>query len=548
MADFDPASEPLGSPSPLVRDLNTRNLDRGVNSEEMTWVDRFGVEHPTFHGMKQELNGILIAGGRIFDSEAQGRAVAGDGQYYYAASDNPNISKSLWKRINSTTSQHIADDPSSDFVDGIAQSAASIPQHSKLISAFHKAPASPKDVAFAIQSLFSSPIKIRQDGKLINDWLGVFHREESPPCYALTAENGKPIIKIDTLGNLLLAIAGDTLKDLPRNYGAVLEGGAYIDTGYVRVASPETTYITPNPTIAFQEASQIYELFDALVDECPDYFSMRVLGMDDFGNEIRAYTASPAGYHERWFKSPRPDILTHPEFLLFGCVHGGEKYTAFNLYRLFKRMAANWKDDPRAQALRWGVKFDVIPIVNPSGFNANSRYNGNGVDINRNFPFGWAETTSEFRGPSPESEAETRIVMDFLRAHDSAKVVIDHHNAGSILNDEAFAFWLATDDEKFLPPLLKSLNHMNAYIREEFSYVDQANVPFVRLTNHWEATLSEQAQSMGFNSYLFEAGSGLKNNVDRQIFEFEGLLTLLSETYAFETNIRTGDLYYATRS
>ncbi|WP_193090870.1 hypothetical protein [Halomonas colorata] len=148
MADFDPASEPLGTADPRVRDLNTRNLDRGVNSSEMKWVNRFGEEQATLRagsiasqevvdtaaqakqnieeqvdGLRDEvdgrLNGILIAGGRIFDSEAQGRAAVSNDQYFYAASDDPNVSKTLWQRVNSSSSRFIADDPSAEFIAGI---------------------------------------------------------------------------------------------------------------------------------------------------------------------------------------------------------------------------------------------------------------------------------------------------------------------------------------------------------------------------------------------------------------------------------------------
>lgn len=48
---FDPASEPLGSPSSLVRDVNSKNLDIAVQSEGQTWQDRFGNVRLTIAGM-----------------------------------------------------------------------------------------------------------------------------------------------------------------------------------------------------------------------------------------------------------------------------------------------------------------------------------------------------------------------------------------------------------------------------------------------------------------------------------------------------------------
>ncbi|WP_252108850.1 MULTISPECIES: SGNH/GDSL hydrolase family protein [unclassified Halomonas] len=137
---------PLGSTDPRDFSDNSENLDRALNSDSQTWTNRLGQTRPTLRageiasqevvdtadqakqnindqveGLRGEvddrLNNILIAGGRIFDSEAQGRAAVDNGQYYYAASSDPNVSKTLWRRISSTSSKKIADDPDSKRVE-----------------------------------------------------------------------------------------------------------------------------------------------------------------------------------------------------------------------------------------------------------------------------------------------------------------------------------------------------------------------------------------------------------------------------------------------
>lgn len=117
---FDPASEPLGSTSPLVREVNSKLLDLGMHSKEDTFTDRFGEEKMTWEAMQNERIGLLIAGGQIFPTEAEGRAAAEDGWYFYAVSPSPNVTRSLYRRISSSESQWVADDPSAEFVNRVA--------------------------------------------------------------------------------------------------------------------------------------------------------------------------------------------------------------------------------------------------------------------------------------------------------------------------------------------------------------------------------------------------------------------------------------------
>lgn len=108
---------PIGSADPRDRDDNSKNLDEAVNDlNSETWIDRFGVERITIQGALNRLNEIIIAGGQIFESEEAGRDAVQDGQYYYVVSDDPDVSKSLYKRLSESESQWIADDPSAALV------------------------------------------------------------------------------------------------------------------------------------------------------------------------------------------------------------------------------------------------------------------------------------------------------------------------------------------------------------------------------------------------------------------------------------------------
>lgn len=60
----------------------------------------------------------------------------------------------------------------------------------------------------------------------------------------------------------------------------------------------------------------------------------------------------------------------------------------------------------------------LVPVVNPDGLAQGSRYNANGVDLNRNYDVQWAAATRS--GDGPFSEPETRAVRTLSLTHDVA--------------------------------------------------------------------------------------------------------------------------------
>ena len=126
----------------------------------------------------------------------------------------------------------------------------------------------------------------------------------------------------------------------------------------------------------------------------------RVLGKSVRGRRIMAYHLGEPG---------------KPEVVLIATMHGNEAR-------------------PRAilQTLRLGkpihgVDLWVVPTYNPDGLARGTRKNAHGVDLNRNYPFRWADLDGSYEsGPKPASEPETRAMMRFLRDVRPARILSFH--------------------------------------------------------------------------------------------------------------------------
>src|SRR4051812_45674449 len=93
-----------------------------------------------------------------------------------------------------------------------------------------------------------------------------------------------------------------------------------------------------------------------------------------------------------------------PKVLLVSAMHGNEGAP--------RRILATLRDGRRIR----GIALWVLPTYNPDGLAAGTRKNAHGVDLNRNFPFHWADLDGSYEsGPRAASEPETRAMLRFLR-------------------------------------------------------------------------------------------------------------------------------------
>ena len=155
-------------------------------------------------------------------------------------------------------------------------------------------------------------------------------------------------------------------------------------------------------------------------DARPAVVEARTIGHSVRGRPIRAWRLGEPGKRR---------------VVLISTMHGNEPHT--------RRILETLRD---GRAIR-GVDLWVVPTYNPDGLARGTRRNARGVDLNRNFPYRWADLDGSYEsGPRPASEPETRAVMRFLRQVAPRRVISFHQPLDGVdtdTKDPAFARRLA---------------------------------------------------------------------------------------------------------
>jgi murein peptide amidase A len=108
--------------------------------------------------------------------------------------------------------------------------------------------------------------------------------------------------------------------------------------------------------------------------------------------------------------------------LVVGCIHGTER-AGLAVTRALRRAVP-----PR------GVELLVLDALNPDGCARSMRANADGVDLNRNFPWGWRCQAGIYAsGPKPASEPETRAAIDLI-LRERPKVTIWFHQHMNLID------------------------------------------------------------------------------------------------------------------
>jgi hypothetical protein len=115
---------------------------------------------------------------------------------------------------------------------------------------------------------------------------------------------------------------------------------------------------------------------------------VRVIGRSVKGRKIRAYHLGEPGARR---------------VVLISAMHGDEPAP--------RQILDSLRNGPPIH----GLNLWVVPAYNPDGLARHTRKNAHGIDLNRNYPYRWANLDGVYEsGPRPASEPETRAMMRFL--------------------------------------------------------------------------------------------------------------------------------------
>ena len=126
-----------------------------------------------------------------------------------------------------------------------------------------------------------------------------------------------------------------------------------------------------------------------------------------------------------------PDIEENEaEVRICGCHHGNEIMSVELPLMLAWYLVENYESDQYIQNLVDNREIWIIPMVNPDGREMYTRYNANGVDLNRDYGYMWG---GEGGSPSPFSQPETKVIRK--HALDNNFVLsLSFHTSGDIVN------------------------------------------------------------------------------------------------------------------
>ena len=247
---------------------------------------------------------------------------------------------------------------------------------------------------------------------------------------------------------------------------------------------------------------EIYAEWDNLMVEYPEFITKTTAGVDDWGNTIYRYDVSAPEVEDITYSTLKPKIL-------WVCsVHGSEKTPSWIALQSIKQMLENWDSHAGLENLLWNNHFVVLPIANPTGWDDHTRKNRNGVDINRNMPSGWLQSTEDssvYGGPNPLSEKEAQIIYDIINNEENLKLVIDFHNFFVPTFDEGF-IWTPSSS-KFLINLGKHLvSKLSREWKKRFEFLPQDNTTYFGSSTSGtrNGTIGIQTTSIGIYGGTFE--------------------------------------------
>jgi len=248
----------------------------------------------------------------------------------------------------------------------------------------------------------------------------------------ITYEDNLKVVKIEfsqpnTLGKLIDRYITILEMDDTQDYAVVMASPNDMDWFYSMDFNFEVLYdsITemrgwdknPELLLDFTSYSGLTTQLQDIEDTYPDIAKLYDLGQSVQGRTIWGLKITD-----------NPDIEENePEVRICGAHHGDELMSVELPLLLAWHLVENYEGDSYIEDLVDNRETWIIPMVNPDGREATTRYNANGVDLNRDYGYMWGVYSDCFTQP------ETQVIRD--HALDNSFVLsLSFHTSGDIVN------------------------------------------------------------------------------------------------------------------
>ncbi|MBR1386428.1 MAG: hypothetical protein IJ568_06330 [Bacilli bacterium] len=219
------------------------------------------------------------------------------------------------------------------------------------------------------------------------------------------------------------------------------------------VSSIISNFDMSTPALRKTIMEQVYSNMDTLLSTSNGYITKVDAAVEcnlsypEYANGVQVdgdYLATPA-YKTYMYKlidtsaaAGNTTYCKKKKLLIIGGVHGDEIAAPVNLYTLAYRLCNDYLNDDNLFKLRSAFDIYIIPCINGYGLYHSTRYNANGININKNYPISnWEQYGSigdpDYSGDTPGSEFETKIVCGITNII-NPQITIDHHNYGAELD------------------------------------------------------------------------------------------------------------------
>ncbi|XP_017149664.1 carboxypeptidase B isoform X2 [Drosophila miranda] len=189
----------------------------------------------------------------------------------------------------------------------------------------------------------------------------------------------------------------------------------------------------------YHDLETIYAFMREIRSKFPNIVRLYTIGQTAEGRDLKVLRISenPREYKKIWID---------------GGIHAREWISPATVTFILYQLMSNWENQP---AHIRGLTWYIMPVMNPDGYeysrttnrlwrknrSPSRRSNCLGVDLNRNFDIGWAGYGSStnpcsdtYRGSSPASEAETKVVAEFLAKRKyNLEAYLTYHSYGQMI-------------------------------------------------------------------------------------------------------------------